>query len=102
MRILLAFVVVVLIYFQFQLWVGDGSWSTVFALKQQIEKQQLQNAKLAQRNTALKEQVKDLKTGTAAIEDLARYEMGMIKENEVYYQIVESTAKQTNKNNNLQ
>jgi cell division protein FtsB len=50
-----------------------------------------ENQSLAARNAVLMAEVQDLKSGTAAIEEHAREEMGMIKQNEVFYQIVEKS-----------
>lgn len=58
-------------------------------LSQQIDKQEEANATLKARNDALDAEVRDLKTGYAAIEERARSELGMIKQDEVFYQVVD-------------
>lgn len=91
MRLLFFLLVFLLIWLQYQLWLGKGSENEIRQLQQAIEKQKEENALLAERNAALQAEVKDLKEGVQAIEEFARSEMGMIKEDEVFYQIVEPT-----------
>ncbi|MGH8504167.1 MAG: cell division protein FtsB [Gammaproteobacteria bacterium] len=74
---------------QYQLWVGDGSQAEVWDLQRAIEAQRQENAELRERNQALAAEVKDLKTAQEAIEERARLELGMIREGETFYRIVE-------------
>lgn len=74
---------------QYQLWVGDSSLAEVSALKKQLKQQQIENEKLDARNRALAAKVRDLKQGLDAIEEYARDELGMIKEGETFYQIIQ-------------
>ena len=89
MKILLAVLVLVLVALQLNLWVGDGSYSEIMLLEQQIEQQKQENMALIERNQELEGEVLDLKTGLDAIEERARSEYGMVKEGEVLYQIVQ-------------
>jgi len=89
MKILLAMLVLVLVAVQLNLWVGDGSYSEILALEEQIELQKQENMVLAERNQQLEGEVLDLKTGLDAVEERARSEYGMVKEGEVLYQIVQ-------------
>lgn len=89
MKILLALLVLVLVALQLNLWVGDGSYSEILALEEQIEQQKQENMVLAERNQQLEGEVLDLKTGLDAVEERARSEYGMVKEGEVLYQIVQ-------------
>jgi len=89
MKILLALLVLVLVALQLTLWVGDGSYSEILALEEQIEQQKQENMVLAERNQQLEGEVLDLKTGLDAVEERARSEYGMVKEGEVLYQIVQ-------------
>jgi cell division protein FtsB len=73
---------------QYPLWIGKGSWTRVWDLDRQIEAQRATNANLKQRNDALDADVRDLKEGTEAIEERARLELGMIRKDEVFYQVV--------------
>ncbi|MCH6583600.1 MAG: cell division protein FtsB [Gammaproteobacteria bacterium] len=75
---------------QSPLWFGNGSLSTVWRLHDQIDAQEIENARLAERNKALIAQVVDLKHGLDGIEERARAELGMVKENETFFHVVES------------
>jgi cell division protein FtsB len=74
---------------QYQLWVGDGSLAEVWKLQHAVEAQQRYNKELRERNRAVAVEVKDLKTGLEAVEERARLELGMIREGEVFYRVVE-------------
>jgi len=78
----------VLAALQYPLWIGKGSWLKVWELDRSLEQQRSQNAKLKARNDALDVEVKDLKQGLEAVEERARLELGMIKKDEVFYQVV--------------
>jgi cell division protein FtsB len=54
-----------------------------------VEKEKGKNTQLERRNSGLAAEVKDLKTGTDAVEERARYELGMVKKDEVFYQVIE-------------
>ena len=74
---------------QYPLWIGKGSWTRVWDLDRQVEAQRAANVKLKQRNDALDADVRDLKEGTEAVEERARLELGMIRKDEVFYQVVQ-------------
>jgi cell division protein FtsB len=61
----------------------------VWDVNQQLTEQKNKNTKLAQRNAGLDADVRDLKEGLVAVEERARVELGMIKPNETYYQILD-------------
>jgi cell division protein FtsB len=67
---------------------GKGGWLRVYELDQQVNKQLDKNDALAARNAKLAGEVKDLKEGTKAIEERARMEHGMIKDKEIFIQVV--------------
>ena len=77
---------------QYPLWIGKGSWTRVWDLDRQVAAQRATNANLKQRNDALDADVRDLKEGTEAVEERARLELGMIRKDEVFYQVVEAGA----------
>jgi cell division protein FtsB len=83
----LAFLIVVL---QYPLWLGKGGWLRVWDLDRQVTAQKQGNDKLRQRNAALDAEVRDLKEGFEAVEERARNELGMIRQDEVFFQIVPS------------
>ena len=74
---------------QYPLWLGKGSWLRVWNVNQQIDEQKVKNAAFKQRNETLNAEVRDLKQGNAAIEERARSELGMIKQDEVFYQVID-------------
>lgn len=74
---------------QYHLRFGKGSYTELQTLANMIAKQQQENAVLKQRNQTLTAEIADLKTDFNAIEERARTELGLVKSNEVFYQIVE-------------
>jgi cell division protein FtsB len=89
MRKLILFLVILLVYLQYRLWLGDGGLLELWNVHQEVEAQRDENALLRERNEALNAQVLDLKQGLDAIEERAREDMGMVKQGETFYQIVE-------------
>ncbi len=92
LRILIGILAVLLVLLQYRLWVGDGSLGDLHRLRQQVKAQETTNARLKERNRALAGEVKDLKHGLAAIEERARTELGMVKKDETFYQVVDGTS----------
>ncbi|AKH36960.1 MULTISPECIES: cell division protein FtsB [Nitrosomonas] len=82
--------IVLIILAQYPLWYGKGSWLNVYEIDQQLASQRQTNQKLQNRNTVLEAEVNNLKEGLDAIEELARNELGMIRADEVFFQIMES------------
>jgi cell division protein FtsB len=74
---------------QHPLWLGKGSWLRVWEVDHQVRAQRETNQKLALRNAALDAEVRDLKQGLDAIEERARSELGMIKRDEIFFQILD-------------
>jgi cell division protein FtsB len=89
MRWLATALLVALILLQFRIWISDDGLRGVERLQHAVDAQQKLNATLTERNSRLEAQVQDLKSGTAAIEELARSDLGMIGPNETFYQVVE-------------
>ncbi|KTC85215.1 septum formation initiator [Legionella brunensis] len=79
----------VLIGLQYKLWLGDGSVLQWINLEKKLEVQADENEKLLARNRAMEADILELKSGEQALEEQARYELGMVKEGEVYYQFVD-------------
>ena len=86
MRVLLPLLLVLLGAVQYRIWVGEDSLSDVWRLEQDVAAQEEENAALAARNRRLAAEVRDLKSGAAAVEGRARQELGMIHEDETLYQ----------------
>ena len=88
MRVLLAILLIILILLQLKMWFGEGGFRDVRRLEQRVEEQAEENEALAQRNRQLQAEVEDLREGLGAVEERARSELGLIKENEEFYQVV--------------
>jgi len=91
MRWLTLALVALLVLLQYPLWLGKGGWLKVWDYDRQLSQQKEANRKLEVRNTGLDAEVRDLKQGYEAIEERARYELGMIRQDEVFVQIPEKT-----------
>ncbi len=89
MRSIVVILILALIGLQYKLWLGDGSVLKWQQLEQKIVDQKKENKKMAARNRAIEADILELKGGEQALEEQARYELGMIKHDEVYYQFVE-------------
>jgi cell division protein FtsB len=89
MRKLVILLVLVLVYLQYKLFFGEGSLQDVWELHQEVEFQGQENIELRERNAALEAEVQDLQQGLDAIEEHAREDLGMVKEGETFYQVVE-------------
>ena len=89
MKKLVIVLLLLLVYLQYRLWFGEGSLMDVWELSREVESQQQENEQLQERNAALDAEVQDLKQGLDAIEEHAREDLGMVKEGETFYQIVE-------------
>jgi len=87
---LLSLLIILFLLLQYKLWVGDGGIPDVLHLEKEVKKQKLHEQQLEERNAALAAEVKDLKQGLDAIEERARSEMGMIRKDEQFYQILRS------------
>lgn len=88
MKRLLLLGIVLLAVLQHRLWMGDNSLTEYFQLQHQIAEQTASNSQLQQRNNALKAEITDLRSGTEAIEERARNELGLIKKGETFYRVV--------------
>ena len=89
MKLIVAILLVLLVWLQYKLWLGDGGIPEVLQLEKEIEAVEVEVNGLQERNKALNAEVIDLKKGIEAIEERARSEMGMVKKDEVYYQVID-------------
>jgi len=87
-KILAAVLVLLALALQYPLWLGKGGWTRVWDLDRQVVAQRAANAQDKARNDALEAEVRDLKEGSEAVEERARMELGMIKKDETFYQVV--------------
>jgi cell division protein FtsB len=92
-RTLTAVFAALIVLLQYPLWFGKGGWMRVWDLDRQVTEQKKVNDGLKRRNAGLEAEVRDLKNGLGAIEERARFELGMVKDDEVFFQVLESPAK---------
>ena len=92
MRWLTLVLVALFLLLQYPLWLGKGSWSKVWEHDRQLSRLKEDNRKLEIRNAGLDAEVRDLKQGYDAIEERARYEIGLIKDGEVFVQFPDGSA----------
>lgn len=97
MRKLTVVLVVLIALLQYPLWLGKGSWLRVWQYSQQIETHQKRNEYYRQRNDTLRAEVRDLKQGQSAIEERARSELGLVKQDEVFFQVIQNKQPASNK-----
>lgn len=88
MRTVTLILFVILILLQFKLWLGEGGFTEVSRLEARVEDQRRQNDDLLQRNAELQAEVEDLRERLDAVEERARSELGLIKPDEKFYQVV--------------
>ncbi len=100
-RLVALLLIALIVALQYGLWLGKGSWLRVWEIDRQIGEQRRINERLAARNAALDAEVRDLKEGLGAIEERARSELGMVRNDEIFVQVLEarpaSTARTTAK-----
>ncbi len=88
MRLVTYILLALLLLLQYPLWLGKGSWLKVWDMGRQVDAQKQINDQTQRRNAALDAEVRDLKRGTEALEERARSELGMVKQGEVFFQVV--------------
>ena len=89
MRVLAGILSALILLIQVPLWLGKGGWLTAWRLESKLDTERAKNLQLEDRNAALAAEVRDLKQGTEAIEERARSELGMVRQDEVFFQIEE-------------
>ena len=90
MKLLTLALLVLIALVQYPLWLGKGSWLRVWEVDRQVRAQRETNLTLGMRNAALDAEVRDLKQGLDAIEERARSELGMIKRDETFFQVLDT------------
>ncbi|MDD5403314.1 MAG: cell division protein FtsB [Sulfuricella sp.] len=94
MRWLTLFLALLIAALQYPLWLGKGSWLRVWEVDQKIAAQKQVNQGLKARNAALDAEVRDLKQGYDAIEERARSELGLVRQDEVFFQVLDADRQQ--------
>jgi cell division protein FtsB len=93
MRLITLALAALLLLIQYPLWLGKGGWLAVVDLEAQVDTSRRKADELKARNAKLDSEVRDLKDGTGAVEERARYELGMIKQNEIFVQVLRKDEK---------
>ena len=89
MRVLGAILAGLIVLIQYPLWLGKGGWLRAWQVENDLSRQKAKNTQLEVRNAGLAAEVRDLKQGTEAIEERARYELGMTRGDEVFFQFTD-------------
>lgn len=87
-RVLTVILLVIFTGLQYRLWIADGGLAHTYRLKTEAQAQRAENERLLARNAALDAEIRDLKSGVAAIESRARATLGMVRRNETFYFVV--------------
>ena len=87
MRILTLLLIVLLGLLQYRLWLGEHSIADYLQQQEELRSQRLSNAELEKRNRLLRADVSDLQNGLEAIEERARNELGLIRQDEIFFRI---------------
>ncbi len=90
MRVMAVLLGALLVLIQYPLWLGKGGWMRVWELDRQVQLQAANNHRLGERNAGLESEVRDLREGLLAVEERARYELGMVRPDEVFVQYNEA------------
>tara|TARA_R110002096_G_scaffold235909_7_gene426252 strand:- start:731 stop:1024 length:294 start_codon:yes stop_codon:yes gene_type:complete len=97
MKLFILFLVAVFVILQYQLWIDKDGVRKLVHLSDRIQNQTVKNQQLYERNEVLAAEVEDLKSGFDAIEERARMELGMIREGETFFQVIEKDGSKNNK-----
>ena len=92
MRVVAIALAVLLVLIQWPLWFGKGGWLRVSELERQLAAQKTVNAGLAERNAQVAAEVASLREGRGAIEERARHDLNMVREGEIFFQLIGSRA----------
>lgn len=93
MKILAVVLIALIALAQYPLWYGKGGWLEVMQMKQQVDLLRESNQSSQQENAILEAEVDNLKMGLDAIEELARSELGMIRQGEFFFRVMAQEKK---------
>lgn len=89
LRLTVAILLLAVLWMQYRLWLSPDGMQDVWRLEKAVAEQREENRILRERNASLEAEVIDLKEGLEAVEERARTELGMVAENETFYQVIE-------------
>ncbi len=90
MRFIAIVLTSLIVLIQYPLWLGKGGWLRVWDMEHQVSVAHAKVQELKTRNAKLESEVNDLKDGTDAVEERARFELGMLKKNEIFIQVLDA------------
>ncbi len=90
MKLLWSIMAVLILLLQVRLWIGEGSFAQVWALEQSIAEQREENDELSVRNERLYAEVRNLRNEQGAVEERARMNLGLIRDDETFFLVVEN------------
>ena len=88
-KMLIALILLMILHLQYRLWFGDGSVQQIQEYQQRLDTLQQEAQRRQERNASLYAQVLDLRKGQGAIEEIARHDLGMVREDETFFQVIE-------------
>ena len=89
MRIFVIALTLLFGWLQYTLWFGKTGGSVYYTVEDELEVRQQVNSKLQARNNEMFAEIDDLRQGLDAIEERARHELGLVKDGETFYRIVD-------------
>jgi cell division protein FtsB len=89
MRAIFTILILILLSLQYKFWVGDGNIREWHTLQKKIQAQSAENSSHIALNQELEADIAALRHSDTALEERARYELGMVKDGESYYQFIE-------------
>lgn len=92
LRVLAVLMISLILAMQYRLWIADGGMREVWRLRKEVATQRDENARLNERNRTMAAEVQDLKKGKSAIEERARTDLGMVGNNETFFQVAPDAA----------
>lgn len=90
MKWIAVILMVVLTALQYRIWFGQSSFQKIQQQQQKVAQIEQENRELTNRNLKMIAELRDLQDGTEAIEERARYQLGMIKEGETFFRILDT------------
>lgn len=88
MRLIVLFLFALLLFFNHEIWIDKNGNKKIAELQLTIKQQENENKAAMARNQAMAAEVQDLLQGGQAVEESARFDQGMLKENELFVQII--------------
>ncbi|MGK2913682.1 MAG: cell division protein FtsB [Porticoccaceae bacterium] len=92
MRWLIGVLLVLFLMLQYRLWISEGSYGHKLDLERRVAEQKAENESLQERNRKIAAEVNDLKSGMDSVEERARNDLGMIKQGETFYMVIDQPA----------